>query len=216
MVPSPDLDPEHYTNLEVGAKWQEDALTSQVSLFYTWIRDQILRVPTGNTNTDGEFEVRKDNVGDGYVYGVELGAAYALDDYWSVFGNSTHMYGKVDTFPTSDPVKESEYIDRMMPLTVQAGVRWEDRASGMWAEFLGVWADDADKLSTRDEQDTERIPPGGTPHYVVFDIRTGYAVNESLDLRLAVENITDEDYRIHGSGYNRPGTNVVFGLTWSF
>lgn len=215
-IPSPDLDPEHYTSYELGAKWQDRSLAAQVSFFYTDIRDQILRVPTGNTNADGDSEVTKDNVGDGYVYGIELGGAYALDANWSVFGNSTFIEGKVDTYPTSEPDAEKEYLDRLMPLTVQLGVHWEDPAMGLWAELVGIWADDADKLSPRDESDTQRIPPGGTPDYTVFDVRAGYAVSDAVNLTLAVENITDEDYRIHGSGYNRPGTNVVFSVGVSF
>ena len=31
-----------------------------------------------------------------------------------------------------------------------------------------------------------------------------------------LENITDVDYRVHGSGLNRPGRNFVFGMTTTF
>jgi len=78
-------------------------------------------------------------VGDGYVYGIEVGGAYALNAHWSVFGNSTFMEGKVDTFPTSEPDREKEYIDRLMPMIVQLGVHWEDPDMGLWSELaVGV------------------------------------------------------------------------------
>ena len=73
-----------------------------------------------------------------------------------------------------------------------------------------------DKLSARDAGDTQRIPPGGTPGYLVASVRTGVQVTENLELNAALENITDEDYRIHGSGVNQPGINAIIGgkLSW--
>jgi hemoglobin/transferrin/lactoferrin receptor protein len=32
----------------------------------------------------------------------------------------------------------------------------------------------------------------------------------------AVENLTDEDYRIHGSGLNEPGRNFIIGADLRF
>ena len=37
-------------------------------------------------------------------------------------------------------------------------------------------------------------------------------MNEQLTLRAALENVTDEDDRIHGSGVSEPGINFIFGL----
>jgi hemoglobin/transferrin/lactoferrin receptor protein len=41
-------------------------------------------------------------------------------------------------------------------------------------------------------------------------------VNELLTLTAAVENVTDESYRIHGSGVNEPGANFIFGAQMRF
>lgn len=214
-IPAPDLDPEYTITYEVGVKREREKTAAQGALFYTDISDAIVRFPTGNTNDDGEFEVTKDNVGDGYVYGAELGAAYHLASRWTLFGNATWLYGKADTYPTSDPRIEREYLDRLMPPTAQLGVRWDSEDGRRWAEVTSVGAAKADRLSTRDEGDTSRIPPGGTPGYVVFHARGGWRISERTSLRLALENLTDEDYRIHGSGLNRPGRNLIFGFTYS-
>jgi hemoglobin/transferrin/lactoferrin receptor protein len=37
-------------------------------------------------------------------------------------------------------------------------------------------------------------------------------VNESVDVSCGVENLGDEDYRIHGSGQNEPGLSGIFGV----
>ena len=77
-------------------------------------------------------------------------------------------------------------------------------------------AEKADRLSADDERDTQRIPPGGTPGYAVLTLRGGTTVLEGLDLTLALENVADEDYRIHGSGVNEPGRNLVLQAEWTF
>jgi hemoglobin/transferrin/lactoferrin receptor protein len=214
-IPAPDLDPEHYLSYELGVKSQSEELTTQVALFYTDIEDQIVRLPTGNTNGSGENEITKDNVGDGWVAGVELAAAWRLATSWTLFGNATFMDGEVETFPTSAPVTEEEPIDRLMPFTTQLGLRWEDERERFWAELLAVHAEDADELSTRDEADTQRIPPGGTPGYTLLHLHTGWNATEGVRLFVGAENLLDEDYRIHGSGSNMAGLNFVFGLSAS-
>ena len=210
-IPSPGLDPEYTTNYELGLKTLGARAVSQVSVFYTDVRDLILRRPTGNVNGSGQFEVVKENVGDGYVYGIEAEGALAVGSGWELFAGATFVEGKVDTFPTSAPVTDEEYLDKLMPFTAQLGTRWERDAR--WFEFIAQGAGDADKLSTADTLDTQRIPPGGTPGYVVFHARGGLRLGKHLALDLGLENILDEDYRVHGSGLNRPGRSLVVGLT---
>ena len=71
-------------------------------------------------------------------------------------------------------------------------------------------------MNTRDRGDTQRIPPGGTPGYAVFNLKYGHQLTEALLLTLALENVTDEEYRIHGSGQNEPGINFIFGASMTF
>ncbi len=77
-------------------------------------------------------------------------------------------------------------------------------------------ADRQDRLSASDRRDTQRIPPGGTPGYTVATVRSGWRVSDSFTLTAAVENVFDEDYRIHGSGVNEPGVNFIFGAELRF
>ncbi|MDE0916118.1 MAG: TonB-dependent receptor [Planctomycetota bacterium] len=215
-LPAPDLDPEYYTNFELGVKRRDNSWSSQVVLFHTLIRDKILRFPTGNTNASGEREITKDNVGNGSVEGIELGLAYRMTEQWSTFGNATYLHGKQSTYPTSAPVLEDEYLDRLMPFTAQLGLRWEDKSNELWVEGLVAHAARGDRLSTRDVNDSTRIPAGGTPAFTTLDLRLGWQVLPNANLHLGLENLTDKDYRIHGSGLNRPGRNLTVGFGWSF
>ncbi|MEX1024621.1 MAG: TonB-dependent receptor [Planctomycetota bacterium] len=215
-IPAPGLEPEDTLTFELGAKFDGERAGGQVAVFYTAIQDLIVRVPTGNTNAEGDFEITKDNLGDGYVAGLELEGAFALDEHWSLFANATWLDGEVETYPTSDPVAVDEPIDRLMPPTGRLGVRWEAPEGRAWGEFVAVFADDADELSTRDQRDTQRIPPGGTPGFVVLHARGGWRTGERSTFDAALENLTDEDYRIHGSGTNMPGLNLIVGWTYTW
>ncbi len=214
-TPSPDLDPEKYISYELGIRIEHEKLSAQATCFYTDIDKMIVRTPTGNI-IDGDNEVTKKNAGDGYVQGIEFNARYRFLPHWSLFATVSWLDGEVDTYPTSSPEAESEPLDRLMPTTGLFGVRWDSTGKRYWVEGVLNAAEKADNLSTRDESDTQRIPPGGTPSYVTVTLRSGWKLSDTLTISAAIENLTNEDYRIHGSGQNEPGTNVVLGLDWKF
>ena len=103
-----------------------------------------------------------------------------------------------------------------MPLQNVLGLRWEDATGVFHASTSVVRAEDADKLLFRDQADTQRIPPGGTPSYTIWNARCGWQMTEAASLECGVENITNVDYRVHGSGSNSLGTNFVLGMRVSF
>jgi len=218
-IPAPGLDEEQYITYEIGTKVRSDNARAQLTYFFTDIEDQILRFPTGGTTPGGDTIVTKSNVGDGQVYGVELSGAWDFAPSWTLFGNASYIEGEVTNFvgPGGGPFTlQDDYLSRLMPLTGQVGVRWQSPNAPFWVEGLIRAADDADKLSSRDAGDGQRIPAGGTPGYVVASVRGGWDVNDQLSMVLGVENLTDENYRIHGSGQNEPGLNVILGVEMEF
>ena len=213
-TPVTALDSEEFLSHEIGVKYAGERWTTQAAAFRTDIRDMVVRTPTGNVIA-GDNEITKKNSGRGHVHGIELQARYLLDDAWSVFGNLTWMDGELDTFPTSEPVLVREPLDRLMPLSATAGLRWTAGDDKKWFEGQLSFADEQDQLSTRDKSDTDRIPPGGTPGYAVLTLRGGWHLSSRLSISAALENLLDEDYRVHGSGINEPGRNLVVSLFWT-
>ncbi len=213
-TPSPGLDPEKFISYEVGARVTRERLHGGVSFFYTDIEDIISRTPTGSI-VDGASEVIKKNGSSGYVYGIELDATYDLTDRLRLFGNFAWNDGKADTFPTSAPISVEEHVSRLLPPTGVLGLRW-DATDRLWLEVSGFAAGKQDRINTRDAEDTERIPPGGTPGYALLNVRAGYQATDRLLLTAAIENVTDEEYRVHGSGQNEPGVGVVLGASVEF
>ena len=136
------------------------------------------------------------------MQGVEVGADWNFYRGFSLFGNLTWIEGEVDTVVGLETRREP--ISIMPPLSGLVGVRSESDDKRFWAEAVAQFARRQDQLSPGDIANTERIPPGGTPGYDVYTVRAGWQVTPQWKLTAAVENIRDEDYRIHGSGLNEP------------
>ena len=215
-IPSPDLDEENFVQFELGTKGQHGALAFEAAAYFTLVRDLIGRFPTGNVNADGDREVTRANVGDGEIYGIELGLSYELDEDWRVFGDLAWLDGETQTFTQEGGELVDDVPSRLQPITIHAGLRWQPKEAAFWGEAFATWADDADELSLRDQGDTQRIPEDGTPSYLVFDLRGGWKVAQGWDVIFGIENLFDVNYRVHGSGSNRVGRNLYFGLTWAF
>ncbi len=214
-IPTPGLGPEHFTTAELGLRGRPGRHRVECALFYTWIRDAIERFPNGETTSSGETIVTKGNVGNGAVYGVEISGAFGLTEGLSLLGDLTYLMGESDTFATSAPVLTREYITRLMPLTAHLGLRYEEQER-FWIEALATFADRADHLSPGDLRDTQRVPPGGTPGYGLLGLRAGFDIGKDARLSLAIENLLDKAYRVHGSGHTMQGTNFILTLRKRF
>jgi hemoglobin/transferrin/lactoferrin receptor protein len=220
-IPSSGLKPEHFISYETGVKVDFEKVSAEAAYFYTDIEDLIVRIPTGRTvlvQGTPALEVVKGNSGDGYVHGVEFLGEYRFAESWSTQGRFTWSEGEVDTFSslTSARVYQTEYLSRVMPITAQIGLRYQIPE---WHLAIQGWCTIAgrqDKLSSGDLRDTDRIPPGGTPGYSVFDLTLTWEPCENFMLRASIENIGDKDYRIHGSGVNEPGRNFIAAMNVRF
>ncbi len=213
-TPSTDLDPEHFTQFELGVKTRGERWTAQAGVWRTRIRDLIVPSPTGAL-VGSTPEVRKDNVGDGWASGVEVDAAYKLDDDWTATFAGTWQDGEVDQLlPTGAEVRRP--LSRMMPLTVALGATYHEPGSNWRAWGSARFADNQDQLSLKDATDTERIPPGGTPGYGVFAIGASIDLDEHATLSAVLDNVFDKNYRIHGSGVNEPGRSLILAIDFRF
>jgi hemoglobin/transferrin/lactoferrin receptor protein len=215
-IPATGLGAEHYLSYEVGTKVRTGRVSSRLSWFWTDIEDQVQRFPTGNTNASGQAEVTKANVGNGYVQGAEALASWLATDDVTWFGGGSWQYGRVSNYESAGTSLSEEPVSRLMPLTLRGGVRYEPVATDWYVETEVVYADDQDQLSFGDRRDTQRIPPGGTPSFTLWHVRAGWQVSETATLDVGLENLTDYDYRVHGSGTNSPGRQLVIGMAVSF
>jgi outer membrane receptor protein involved in Fe transport len=52
--------------------------------------------------------------------------------------------------------------------------------------------------------------------FVSFTLSGGFRLTENASVNLALLNLLDRNYRIHGSGIDAPGINVFVSLKYSF
>lgn len=211
---SPGLKPEKFINYEIGLKARTGAFTGSLAYFYTDISDLIVRRPTGRV-VGGSNEVSKANGGDGFVHGVELGGELQISSQWSLFGNVTWIEGEADSFGSSGAAQR-EPLSKIQPLTGNGGIRWTKPTGNVWVELVCTATDRADRLSSGDLGDTQRIPPGGTPGYTLLSLRSGWQINDNVTVLASLENLLDEEYRVHGSGSNEPGFGASLGVKVTF
>ena len=179
-------------------------------MWLTRLDDSIIRSPTGALIM-GTPEVRKDNIGDGWVWGIDLDFSWRASRDWTWFGTLSYMDGEVDQLDTTGALVRRP-VTRLKPFAVWTGVRYAPVCSCFWVQADVEHSARADRLALRDETDSRRIPPGGTPSWTVLNLRAGATLSRSVRLSLALENLLDENYRIHGSGQNEPGRSLVFAL----
>jgi hemoglobin/transferrin/lactoferrin receptor protein len=210
-APTADLDEERFTTLELGLKSQSKQGYLQASAYHTFMRDRI-----GRLQKNGTGGATKTNLDEGYVQGLEVQAGWNFRPDWQLFGRIAWQEGREDFFYDRDLARPgaTQSVSRMQPLNGQVGLRWENLADACWAEFVVDMADKQDKLALTSTGN--RFPQQGTPGYAVYHLRAGMRVADNTDLTIAIENIGDKDYRIHGSGTNEPGRNLVATLRLAF
>ena len=214
-TPSPGLKPETYVSWEAGFKFQGERFAAEAAYFNTDGTDVIIRTPTGRT-IGGLREVTKTNAAESNVNGVEWRLSYQVMEPLSLYTDGMWIDGWQESFPSPTSTNTvREPIDLLMPAMWRFGARWVAATPRLQVDLMVERVSEQDKLSSRDIADTQRIPPGGTPGYTTLNLRSDWRVRDGLVLSLALDNLTDEEYRVHGSGVNEPGRNLIASLSWT-
>jgi hemoglobin/transferrin/lactoferrin receptor protein len=210
---STDVDPEQFLTYEIGTRHASDDFTLEASMFYTDVNDLITSVAIVN----GGKDTIATNASEGYVYGVELEGAWRFHPQWTLSGFTAWQDGRVESPDYLGGPVDDKPMSRLLPLTGSLALRWTESSGKYWVEGRLLGATTEDRITAVDQAaDAQRIPTHGTPGYLVASLRAGWKVNENLDLTCGIENLTDEDYRNHGSGQNEPGINGILAarISW--
>ena len=205
-VPNPELEPERLLSIESGFKVADTGAGNEAELtvYASRISDLIERVPTtylGSDSLDGERVFHQDNIGTGTILGLSAAMRFQLPLQWKLDASLAWTYGENDDLDVP--------LTRIPPL--RGIVKFQRSFHRGSAEFVTAWADRQDRLSPEDLRDT-RIPTGGTPGYVALHLRGQFVVDKGVTLRAGIENLLDQEYRIHGSGIDMSGRNLFLGL----
>jgi hemoglobin/transferrin/lactoferrin receptor protein len=201
---SPDVDPEKYLTTEIGTRYNDGNFSFELSGYYTFIDDGIVRID------DGLGGLATTNGSEGFIYGFDGKTTWNFHPQWRFLAHASWQDGEQKQGGVTDTIR------RLNPLNGAIDLRWTAPSEDYWISGRVQAATRQDNLSLLAASDTQRIPVGGTPGYVVASLYGGWQVSEALQLNLALENLTDEDYRIHGSGQNMPGRNATLSVKFEW
>jgi len=207
-----DLAPEKTWTFELGTRVQNEEWELGAAVFYTLVDDLISSAPI----TDGSNTVVSTNADDAEITGVELDAAWHFAPQWTLSGFAAWQEGTTEKPLYLGGPEQEEWVSKLAPLRGSVALRYDSPDERWWVEGRVIAAEKADRLSEGDKEDKTRIPPGGTPGYLVASLRGGFQATEDVSLTLGLENLNDEDYRIHGSGVNESGFGAVIGAKVEF
>jgi len=217
VLPGPvSKEPEEYLTPEIGLKMRYPKVSWEIAYFETMANGELGTAPTGmvDPNDGRPIFARTLGAGKGWIKGIETSLSWNFYENFNFWGNLTWTEGETDQFDADMNIYRKP-ADRIIPVMSHFGVVYESKVNHWWAEIHADIATDADRLSLGNRTDTRRIPPNGTPGYGVFGLRGGVKLlDDRLNIIAALDNVTNADYRVHGSGQNMPGTN--FSLTVRF
>jgi len=226
-APNDSLEPVRSNTFEVGAKVSQRYVRLNAAGFVTMLDNVFERVELTQAEWEalglkaedvGELPVyRRENAASGLYKGVEGGLSVGPFVGVSLWSNAAWLQGDIE-----NAAGEENPASRVPPLMGAGGIKWEDPDLGLYAEFFAKWALRQDRLAGEDYTDLRICEdpgnPGkllseadckGTPGWVTYNFRAGYAPFDFLDANISLENLADTNYKYHGSGIDAPGFNAM-------
>lgn len=175
-----ELKPERIWNYELSWKHRLGAFNYGANLYYIKGDNMIQTVNRKNVNT-GVIE----------NYGVELEAAYRINNYWSVNTNHSllHMEHPVIAAPTHKGFLGANY--HYNKWTIVAGLQY---INGLYT-------------AVGDNEQKE--------NFCLLNTTVSYAVWKGLNLWIRGENLLAQSYEIN-LGYPMPRATFMGGINWNF
>jgi len=221
QILNPDLRSEKSDNIDVGIKYRRQDAFLELVAFRTEIDGGIIQHYLSEAEiaalpaalraqveaTPVDFVVQQQNAEKLRYQGIELALGYRTRGGLTVGGNYTHL--DADRLDSTNPPTGDTYGDKYVGY-----VRWEPNRRPFWLEYRVRY-----NASTKANLDpNEPVPAIGDtlPSFQVHTLAGGVTLFErgrfSHELRLAVENLTDELYaEFSNATFFRPepGRNVT-------
>ena len=177
--------------------------------FHSDYKDKISSRFTGDLTPDGRFIVRSDNLSKVQIWGFESGFRYLFNDNAELYAVLNYTRGEENEAGGS-----TVPADRIPPLNGRLGFSFNP-GHNLRLEPYVDFASEQDRLSPRDASDP-RINPAGSQDWATFNLLLSWQASEQLELGLRLENLSDKNYREHGSGIDAAGRNIGLWVNLSF
>jgi outer membrane receptor for ferrienterochelin and colicin len=200
-VPAFGLKPESSLNKELGIRFQMDKSQFSASYFHTSLQNLITRIKTDQVITGYSVYV-KENVESAYVNGLEAEFRYTVSSRLSASGMITYLFGQ--------NVTRNEPMRRIPPFNTYWNLQYSLKLINIG---LNIEQANTQTRLAQGDKDDNRIPIGGTPGYTLLHFYAGGSY-KNLNYRVLANNLTNADYRKHGSGINGMGRSLTLTLLY--
>ncbi len=208
-IPNPNLESEHITQFDLGLRHHRELWDIELTLFTLHYTDRIASVLTGAVTTDGRDVVQSQNVSSADIRGIEGYVHVVVTHSLTADLIVNYVYGE-----QSENDGTEQPADRVPPFNGRLSFQYHANDSLLIEPYF-LFAGAQDRLSPRDVQDV-RIDPSGTPGWMTTNIAATWQAGERWRASARVENIFDKRYRMHGSGIDATGRNLILSLQLSW
>jgi outer membrane receptor protein involved in Fe transport len=153
---------------------------------------------------DGRDIVQSVNAASSSIVGVETGLTAFLTPKIRLEAMLNYSRGEQQVADTEEPA------DRVPPLNGRITLNYEYDDHWQFETWL-VAADAQNRLSARDVRDV-RINPNGTPGWARLGASATWRNEAGWQVNLGIDNVSDKNYRTHGSGIDAPGRNISLNV----
>jgi len=202
-IPNTDLGAESVTHGDMGLRHHSDRWRFEILMFALRYTDRIASVSTGDVTPGGRDIVQSVNAASSSIRGFEIGVTLDLTDQVTISANVSSTRGVQQVTDVEEPA------DRVPPLNGRLNIEYLPGDHWTFDGWL-VAAAGQDRLSARDMRDV-RINPLGTPGWATFGSSATWA-DANWQVSLGIDNLFDQQYRVHGSGIDAPGRNIFLTL----
>lgn len=219
-------DPQRAINAELGMKWNffDDHLSTTAALFRTERRNVAI---SGKEPGDATSPTLLRGYGEQIVQGIELGINGRLTDAWTVFAGAVFLDSERRHSAFLDAARREANPNDYGAVLATSGDELSftpKRSANLWTTYafdngltLGGGVQHVGDSWAGRPDDADRIIPNGRfgklPGYTVGNLMAAYRVNDALQLRLNIDNVSDKTYAVSG---NWGVTRVFLGAPRSY
>jgi hemoglobin/transferrin/lactoferrin receptor protein len=240
VVPNTDLKPEYTYNVDLGvSRLIAEKINIELTGFYTWFRNAIVKAPFTLNGADSiqyngvkSQVLASQNASKAYVMGLSATVSADLDAHFSVLSTITFTKGEFDTDPSKtskiyqkqsdgsyklvDANVSSKPLDHIPPFFGRTSVQYRQPKWNLEAFALYNGFKRLNKYNADGEDNAQYATADGMPGFITYNLRGELSLHRQLILQMALENITDRNYRYFASGFSAPGRNLVIALRANF
>ncbi len=214
IVPNPDLKPEYTYNGEFSiTKVFEEKIKVEGIAYYT-IYNNIITAQRSTFNGqdsivyDGELSavITSKNAEKAYIYGFSGNLSAEITKAFSIESTLNYTFGRIKTDTVDYP------LDHIPPVFGKTSFNLNIKKfrGEFFVEYAG-WKRLKD-YNLVGEDNIQYATEYGMPAWYTLNVRVAYQFNRILQIQLAAENLTDQNYRVFASGISAPGRNLALTL----